>query len=66
MASRLMLSLKKSADSSGSPSMDDEFKDVTDVMFAGHTTMELAMEVGVSWGRRDQTRTVEVELENRA
>lgn len=46
--------------------MDEESKDVTDVMFAGHTTMELAMEAGVSWGRRDQAaQMVEVELENR-
>ena len=65
MASRLMLSLKKSADCSGSPSSMDESKEITDIMFAGHTTMELAMEAGVSWSRRDQNQAAEVELENR-
>lgn len=63
MCTRLMLSLKKAADNSG------EFTRTTDlnsIVFAGgHTTMEYAMEVGVSTRRSrrrpDQT-TVDLEL----
>ena len=49
MATRLMLSLKKAADKLGSFTSTDDLDDVTDALFAGdHTTMEHAMEVGVS------------------
>jgi len=49
MATRLMLSLKKAADNLGSFTGMDDLDDVTDALFAGdHTTMEHAMEVGVS------------------
>ena len=56
MASRLMLSLKKAADKTGSFACTDDINvDVTEVLFAnGHTTMEYALEVGVS--RRDGSR----------
>ena len=55
MASRLMLSLKKAADKVGSFTCTEDVDVVTEVLFAnGHTTMEYALEVGVS--RRDGSR----------
>ena len=56
MATRLMLSLKKAADASGSFTRTEDLDAFSDVVFAGeHTTMELAMEAGVS--RRDRPGT---------
>ena len=53
MATRLMLSLKKAADESGSFRCTGDLEVMTDVLFAGGpTTMEHAMETGVS--RRDR------------
>jgi len=54
MATRLMLSLKKAADESGSFTRTEDLDAVTDIMFATdrHTTMEYAMEAGVS--RREE------------
>lgn len=62
-----MLSLKKAADKSGSFTRTEDLDGVDDLVFAGgHTTMEHAMEVGVST-RRDRVRdqTVDLELQNR-
>jgi len=66
MATRLMLSLKKAADESGSFTRTEDLDGMTDVMFAGgHTTMEYAMEAGVSrYEHRDQAVGLEL-LENR-
>ena len=65
MATRLMLSLKKAADESGSFTRTEDLEAITGVVFAGeHTTMEYAMEVGVSrraaGDRRDQTTDFEL------
>lgn len=71
MATRLMLSLKKAADESGSFTRTEDLEAVPDVVFAaaaGHTSMEYAMEVGVSSRpdrRRDQTTTDFELVENR-
>ena len=63
MASRLMLSLKKAADESGSFMRTEDLDAVTDVMFARrHATMEDAMEAGLS--RHDRDQTIDFELEN--
>lgn len=68
MATRLMLSLKKAADESGSFTRTEDVEAVADLVFVGgHTTMEYAMEVGVSTSRRDHPdQATEFELvENR-
>jgi hypothetical protein len=67
MATRLMLSLKKAADDSGSFTRTEDLEAFTDVVFAGErTTMELAMEVGVSRRDRGHDQTMGFELvENR-
>lgn len=69
MATRLMLSLKKAADQSGSFTRTEDLDGVDDLVFAGggeHTTMEYAMEVGVA-ARRDPFRdqTMDLELQTR-
>ncbi|KAF9649416.1 hypothetical protein BDM02DRAFT_3128379 [Thelephora ganbajun] len=65
MATRLMLSLKKAADEAGSFTCTDDLEVTTSVAFAGgHTTMEYAMEAGVSRRDRDQTGDLEL-VENR-
>lgn len=64
MSSRLMLSLKKAADKAGSFTRTEDLDIVTDVLFVGgHTTMEHAMELGVSrhGGDRDQTEASETQ-----
>ena len=69
MATRLMLSLKKAADKSGSFTRTEDLDAVEDVVFAGgHTTMEYAMEAGLSTRttRHLRDQTVDLELvENR-
>jgi len=66
MATRLMLSLKKAADQSGSFTRTEDLDGVDDLVFAGgggqHTTMEYAMEVGVA-ARRDRFRDQAMDLE---
>ena len=59
-----MLSLKKAADKSGSFTRTEDLEGVGDVVFAGgHTTMEYAMEFGVSYQRPDRrSRVGEFEL----
>lgn len=66
MATRLMLSLKKAADKSGSFTRTEDLDAVEDVLFAGgYTTMEYAMEAGLSTRYpRDQTADLEL-VENR-
>lgn len=65
MASRLMLSLKKAADDSGSFVSTEDLEAITDVMFARrhYATMEYAMEAGLS-RPRNRNQTVDLELEN--
>ena len=60
MATRLMLSLKKAADRLGSFTHTGDLEDVTDAQFVGvHTTMECAMEVGMSVREyRDQPEAI--------
>jgi hypothetical protein len=58
-----MLSLKKAADESGSFRRTEDLEGVADVQFAGgHTTMEYAMEVGVSRRDRCDQAVAEIEL----
>jgi hypothetical protein len=63
MSTRLMLSLKKAADESGSFTRTEDLDAVADVIFArGHTTMEYAMEAGVSTRRDHRDQTMDFEL----
>lgn len=56
-----MLSLKKAADESGSFTRTEDLDAVADVVFAGpHTTMEYAMEVGLTKREREQTTDFEL------
>jgi len=72
MATRLMLSLKKSADKSGAFTRTEDLEAINDLVFSrdgGHTTMELAMETGIyrrddDDDRRDHTTDFEL-VENR-
>ena len=63
MATRLMLSLKKAADESGSFTRTEDLEAVADLVFvSGHATMEYAMEIGVSRGDRRRDPTNDFEL----
>ena len=65
MSTRLMLSLKKAANNSGGFTRTTDLNNVESAVFAGgHTTMEHAMEVGVSTrrSRRPDQTTMDLEL----